>query len=869
MQSDELIAGRYRKLRLLGRGGFAEVYLAEDVRLGNRRVALKLLARHILHDKERLHKFRQEAEIIGHLTSQNTVRAYDYGSDENDNYYIAMEYIQGETLHEILRRERRLSEQRVLLFGIQILDALEEAHDLNIIHRDLKPKNIMVIPQRQGELIKILDFGVARIIKKEEEDEDAEWTMVGTATYMAPEQAQGKPISAASDLYSLGVILYHCICGRPPFTSKEDPVAIMIHHATKPVVSMREARPELGISAETDEAILRVLEKDPTQRYASAADFRMALERAFRSLHEEDDDDEEDTIHATVVDFVELPPETPPVEPTTDPEAAAHRPQSISEGQLPLTTPSSVPTMPRNLAHPSHLPPPKPLPHPSNLPPPKPISATNAQKPITLQDTPTPLGDEEEEGTIRQYVGADSSGASAEDGKETPALAKQDDLETSYDWEDRAFGDLEDEDDGPKATVNLRFDRHPSQKNEATAVVDQSSPIKDTYSYVPERETGGGQPKPAPTIDDADDDESTARGLPQPLPKSLPEPVFNKGELDGTLKDGELFAPVIQPNLEPVPSPPTKSLHASTTVAMPPSVDATNTQPATPAMSPSGLIPISSPPANHVFTGSAEVFSPMNTHLSPENQSRTPAMFPHRAPNATQENLLPASTPSVNTPPGLKGAGLDVDEAFDSVDYRPDAYGTSARLQWLGILVGGVFVVGMIVLLSSGNGRSQAALEEKLRQTAYRNAMSRSRDALGKKEYSKAYMYLKEAEIHRPKDPKVSALKEQIQQNLQREKLRRVVVAARRQFVMGKVLPAYETLRKLKTSEVSVLKEKDALLLEMKPGLIRTLLQSVLQSARGRQWALGKRYCLYLTELKADKSRKARILCRRIQRRRR
>ncbi len=284
MTQEQWVAGRYRCLYKLGRGGFSEVFLAEDVRLGNRKVALKRVAAHLLRDDERIQKFQQEAQIIGHLTNPYTVRAFDYGQDEDGRYYIAMEYVQGETLHDILKRERRLSVERGVKLAIQILDALEEAHQMGVIHRDLKPKNVMLVPQRHGDLIKVLDFGVARILKGDLDPESSEWTLVGTATYMAPEQAQGFPVSPASDIYSVGVILYHMLTGRPPFTSKEDPVAIMIHHALSEAPSMRDTYPELDIPKRLDEMVLRALEKKPEDRFQQASTFCNDLEVFWEGL---------------------------------------------------------------------------------------------------------------------------------------------------------------------------------------------------------------------------------------------------------------------------------------------------------------------------------------------------------------------------------------------------------------------------------------------------------------------------------------------------------------------------------------------------------------------------------------------------------
>ncbi len=335
---DVVIAGRYRCVRLIGRGGFAEVYLAEDLRLANRRVALKVLVEHVADDPDRLQKFRQEAEIIGHLTSPYTVRAFDYGYDEQGRYYIAMEFVQGETLHELLRRQERLSIDRALEVAIQILDALEEAHQMGIIHRDLKPKNIMISPQRQGDMVKVLDFGVARILRQAEEQD--EWTLVGTATYMAPEQAQGLPVSPASDLYSVGVVLYHMLAGRPPFLSQEDPVAVMIHHATKPVVSLRELRPELQIPEDVEQAVLKALEKQPQYRYQQAGAFRRALERALaRYLEAHYGEPEGDSTLSTSITLKDVEeklraPEAEPQASRTPPRERGVMPSTLQSGEI-------------------------------------------------------------------------------------------------------------------------------------------------------------------------------------------------------------------------------------------------------------------------------------------------------------------------------------------------------------------------------------------------------------------------------------------------------------------------------------------------------------------------------------------------------
>ncbi len=272
------IAGRYRCLYRLGRGGFSEVFLAEDTKFANRRVAIKRLAVYLEEGDRRLKKFQQEAEIIALLSNPHTVRAYDFGLDSDGRYYIAMEYIKGETLHQVLKKEKRLSIERSVDIALQILEALAEAHEKGIIHRDLKPKNIMLVQQTRGEFVKVLDFGVARIIGDKNREGQGEWTMVGTASYMAPEQAQGKPVSPASDLYSVGIILYQMLSGNLPFVSQEDPVALMLLHSISQPKALNEAYPELNIPIKLDELILKALEKEPENRFQRAEEFIQSLE---------------------------------------------------------------------------------------------------------------------------------------------------------------------------------------------------------------------------------------------------------------------------------------------------------------------------------------------------------------------------------------------------------------------------------------------------------------------------------------------------------------------------------------------------------------------------------------------------------------
>ncbi|HEX8208527.1 MAG TPA: Stk1 family PASTA domain-containing Ser/Thr kinase [Solirubrobacteraceae bacterium] len=272
---DHVVDGRYRLVNRLGSGGMADVWCAEDLQLG-RQVALKLLHRRFAEDEEFVERFRREASSAAGLQHPNVVSVYDRG-EYDGTYYIAMEFLEGSTLKDVVKSEGPLAPARAIELAIQILRAARFAHKRGIIHRDLKPHNVIVDGEGRA---KVTDFGIARAGAS---DMTETGSILGTAQYLSPEQAQGHAVSAQSDLYAIGIVLYEMLTGTLPFDG-DSAVTIALKQVSEPPLPPSRLNPAVPLDLEA--VVLRALSKEPQQRFADADEFIAALEAVRAGLGE-------------------------------------------------------------------------------------------------------------------------------------------------------------------------------------------------------------------------------------------------------------------------------------------------------------------------------------------------------------------------------------------------------------------------------------------------------------------------------------------------------------------------------------------------------------------------------------------------------
>jgi serine/threonine-protein kinase len=295
IRSDPLIgttmAGRFRIVGRVGTGGMGTVYRAEQVGLA-RQVALKVLKQEASYDRETVARFQREAKAMSMLLHANTVRVFDFGEDPSGHLYLAMELLEGELLTARSERDGKLDVIEAIEIVRQILRSLSEAHSKGLIHRDLKPDNIYLarIEGHPVPVVKVLDFGIAKVFRDDakpmDQLETQAGTVFGTPRYMSPEQAQGKALDPRSDLYSVGVLLYQLLVGHPPFMD-DDAVVVMAKHIRDAPEPPRKAASDRPIPPTLERVVLRALAKDPKERYSTADELETALVECVPDVAEE------------------------------------------------------------------------------------------------------------------------------------------------------------------------------------------------------------------------------------------------------------------------------------------------------------------------------------------------------------------------------------------------------------------------------------------------------------------------------------------------------------------------------------------------------------------------------------------------------
>ena len=265
--AERIFSGRYRVVRHLARGGMAEVYLGRDELL-DRPVAIKVLVPELAADESFVERFRREARAAAGLNHHNIVSVYDFGEDDGA-WFIVMEYVDGQTLRDIIRSGGPMDPAEAIQVGAEIAAALGAAHAQGIVHRDVKPANVLIA----GPTVKVTDFGIARAANAVQ-GLTMPGTVIGTATYLSPEQAQGRAIDGRSDLYSLGMVLYEMLTGKAPFAG-DNPIAVATKQMTETPAPPSSVNPR--VPRALDSVVMRAMSLKPDDRPPTAEDMRVEL----------------------------------------------------------------------------------------------------------------------------------------------------------------------------------------------------------------------------------------------------------------------------------------------------------------------------------------------------------------------------------------------------------------------------------------------------------------------------------------------------------------------------------------------------------------------------------------------------------------
>jgi serine/threonine-protein kinase len=265
----KILGNRYEILKQLGGGGMALVYKGQD-KLLHRLVTIKVLRPEFTQDQDFIRRFQREAQAVARLSHPNIVNIYDVGQ-EDDIHYLIMEYVNGEDLKTILKRDKTLPFSQITKIALQVCTALEHAHENNIVHQDIKPNNILITPNGKA---KLTDFGIAHDITATMVTQTGKETIMGTAHYLSPEQVRGEPATPKSDIYALGVTLYEMFTGRVPYTG-DNLIAVAIKHIQEEPLPPSQINPL--VNSQLEQVILQAMEKDPARRFSSAKEMALYL----------------------------------------------------------------------------------------------------------------------------------------------------------------------------------------------------------------------------------------------------------------------------------------------------------------------------------------------------------------------------------------------------------------------------------------------------------------------------------------------------------------------------------------------------------------------------------------------------------------